>query len=139
MRMMLKMVGRTMVRCQLLILGVVAVSVLCAPAANAEIRIAVAGPMTGAYAWFGEQYQRAAELAVEDLDARGGVLGQQVELIVGDDFCDQERRWRWPANWPVMTPSSSSGIIARTPRSQPRRSTSRQGSFRFPRARLARS
>src|SRR5215208_7776155 len=91
MRMMLKMVGRTMVRCQLLLLSVVAVSVLCAPAANAEIRIAVAGPMTGAYAWFGEQYQRAAELAVEDLDARGGVLGQQVELIVGDDFCDKEQ------------------------------------------------
>jgi branched-chain amino acid transport system substrate-binding protein len=39
-------------------------------------------------AWFGEQYQRAAELAVENLNTNGGVLGQSVELIVGDDFCD---------------------------------------------------
>ena len=47
--------------------------------------------MTGVYAWFGEQYQRAAELAVADLNANGGVLGQSVELIVGDDFCDADQ------------------------------------------------
>ena len=44
---------------------------------EAEILIGVAGPMTGANAWFGEQYQRGAELAVEDLNAKGGVLGQR--------------------------------------------------------------
>ena len=60
-------------------------------AAHAEILIGVAGPMTGAYAWFGEQYQRGVGLAVDDLHARGGVLGQSVELIVGDDFCDPEQ------------------------------------------------
>ena len=64
---------------------------LCARAADAEIRIGVAGPMTGANAWFGEQYQRGTELAVEDLNANGGVLGQSVELIVGDDFCDPDQ------------------------------------------------
>ena len=48
-------------------------------------------PMTGALAWFGEQYQRGTELAVEDLNAKGGVLGQRVELIVGDDFCDADQ------------------------------------------------
>jgi branched-chain amino acid transport system substrate-binding protein len=47
--------------------------------------------MTGAYAWFGEQYQRGAGLAVADLNARGGVLGQSVELIVGDDACDPDQ------------------------------------------------
>ena len=45
-------------------------------AAEAEILIGVAGPMTGVYAWFGEQYQRGAGLAVADLNAEGGVLGQ---------------------------------------------------------------
>ena len=44
---------------------------LCAWAADAEIRIGVGGPMTGANAWFGEQYQRGTELAVEDLNANG--------------------------------------------------------------------
>jgi branched-chain amino acid transport system substrate-binding protein len=43
------------------------------------------------YAWFGEQYQRGADLAAADLNAAGGVLGQSVELIVGDDFCDPEQ------------------------------------------------
>jgi branched-chain amino acid transport system substrate-binding protein len=61
---------------------------LATPVAKAEIRIAVAGPMTGAQAWFGEQFLRAADLAVVDLNARGGVLGQRIELILGDDFCD---------------------------------------------------
>ncbi|MCE3250585.1 MAG: putative amino acid transporter, substrate-binding protein [Geminicoccaceae bacterium] len=47
--------------------------------------------MTGIYAWAGERYQRGAGLAVADLNARGGVLGQTVELIVGDDFCDPDQ------------------------------------------------
>jgi branched-chain amino acid transport system substrate-binding protein len=64
---------------------------LCARAAGAEILIGVAGPMTGPYAWFGEQYQRGTGLAVEDLNAAGGVLGQQVQLITADDFCDPEQ------------------------------------------------
>ena len=49
---------------------------LCAPSARADILIATAGPMTGVYAWAGERYQRGAGLAVEDLNAKGGVLGQ---------------------------------------------------------------
>jgi branched-chain amino acid transport system substrate-binding protein len=35
--------------------------------------------------------QRGAELAVADLNAKGGVLGQQVRLIEADDFCDSEQ------------------------------------------------
>jgi branched-chain amino acid transport system substrate-binding protein len=80
-----------MVRRKLLIVGVTLIAALCARNAQAEIRIGVAGPMTGAYAWFGEQYQRGAGLAVADLNAKGGVLGQSVELIVGDDFCDPDQ------------------------------------------------
>jgi branched-chain amino acid transport system substrate-binding protein len=80
-----------MVRRKLLLIGAIAIATLCARAAAAEIRIGVASDMTGALAWSGEQYQRAAELAVEDLNASGGVLGQSVELIVGDDFCDRDQ------------------------------------------------
>ena len=56
--------------------------------ARAEVLIGLAGPMTGKEAWLGEQFQRGAELAVADLNAAGGVLGQQVQLITVDDFCD---------------------------------------------------
>jgi branched-chain amino acid transport system substrate-binding protein len=69
----------------------VAASTLIAGAANAEIVIATAGPMTGQYASFGEQMKRGAEMAVADLNAAGGVLGQKLKLAVGDDACDPKQ------------------------------------------------
>jgi branched-chain amino acid transport system substrate-binding protein len=62
-----------------------------AATANADILIGVAGPMTGDYAAFGMQFQRGAEAAVADINANGGVLGQQVKLAVGDDACDPKQ------------------------------------------------
>jgi branched-chain amino acid transport system substrate-binding protein len=59
--------------------------------ARAEILIGVATDVTGPVSWIGEQYQRATEMAVADLNARGGVLGQSVEPIVGDDFCNADQ------------------------------------------------
>lgn len=56
--------------------------------ARADIAIGVAGPMTGQYAAFGEQMRRGAEQAVADLNQSGGVLGETVDLLVGDDACD---------------------------------------------------
>ena len=69
-------------------IGMAAASVTCA---QAEILIATAGPMTGQYAWFGEQYARGAEMAVDDINAAGGVLGETVRIIIGDDACDPEQ------------------------------------------------
>lgn len=60
-------------------------------AVKADINIATAGPMTGQYASFGEQMRRGAEMAVEDLNAAGGVLGQQLKLFIGDDACDPKQ------------------------------------------------
>jgi branched-chain amino acid transport system substrate-binding protein len=79
------------VRGRLLMVGAVLAAALCARAAGAEILIGVAGPMTGKNAWFGAQMERGAELAVADINAAGGVLGQQVRLIAADDFCDPEQ------------------------------------------------
>jgi branched-chain amino acid transport system substrate-binding protein len=59
--------------------------------ARADILIGLAGPITGKDGWLGEQIERGAQLAVADLNAAGGVLGQQVELITADDFCDPEQ------------------------------------------------
>jgi len=67
-------------------LGLASVS----PAA-AEIAIAVAGPMTGQYASFGEQMRKGVEMAVADLNKAGGLLGQQIRLEVGDDACDPKQ------------------------------------------------
>ena len=66
-------------------------SVALAGAAHADITIATAGPMTGQYATFGAQMQAGAEQAVADINAKGGVLGQQLVLEVGDDACDPKQ------------------------------------------------
>ena len=64
---------------------------LAAGTARADIIIGVAGPITGAQASFGEQMKTGAEAAVEDINAAGGVLGQQLKLLVGDDSCDPKQ------------------------------------------------
>jgi branched-chain amino acid transport system substrate-binding protein len=80
-----------MIRRQLLIATVILIAAFHAPSARAEVLIGMAGPLTGKDAWFGEQMQRGAEVAVADINAKGGILGQQVRLITADDFCDAEQ------------------------------------------------
>jgi branched-chain amino acid transport system substrate-binding protein len=61
------------------------------PAATGDIVIAVAGPMTGDLAAFGEQLKRGAEKAIADINAKGGVNGRQLKLEIGDDQCDPKQ------------------------------------------------
>jgi branched-chain amino acid transport system substrate-binding protein len=56
--------------------------------ARADIRIALAAPLTGANAAFGEQVRLGAEMAVADLNAAGGVGGERVAMRMEDDACD---------------------------------------------------
>jgi branched-chain amino acid transport system substrate-binding protein len=56
--------------------------------AFAQVRIALAGPMTGANASFGDQLRAGAEAAVAQINSQGGVRGEKLELIVADDACD---------------------------------------------------
>src|ERR1700746_26754 len=61
-------------------------------AANAQnIPIAVVGPITGSNAALGDQMKRGAEMAVKDINAKGGVLGKKLDLIVADDACDPKQ------------------------------------------------
>lgn len=73
------------------LLGASALALLGGGAAWADVTIAVAGPMTGQYAVFGEQLKHGAELAVKDLNAKGGINGEQVVLEIGDDACDPKQ------------------------------------------------
>jgi branched-chain amino acid transport system substrate-binding protein len=61
------------------------------PDAAAEIRIGFGGHLTGPYALSGERTRSAAAMAVEDLNAHGGVLGQKVTLIAADDACGLQK------------------------------------------------
>lgn len=59
--------------------------------ASAQIKMGVAGPITGSNAAFGAQLKNGAEQAVKDINAAGGVLGQQITLQVGDDVADPKQ------------------------------------------------
>lgn len=59
--------------------------------AKADITIAVAGPITGQSAAIGEQMKKGLEQAVADVNAAGGVLGQKLKVVVGDDACDPKQ------------------------------------------------
>ena len=56
-----------------------------------DITIAVAGPMTGSEAAFGEQFKRGALKAVDDINARGGLMGRKLVVTMGDDACDPKQ------------------------------------------------
>lgn len=60
-------------------------------AAAQDIVIGVAGPVTGQYAAFGEQLKRGAQMAVNDINAKGGINGRKLVLEVGDDACDPKQ------------------------------------------------
>jgi branched-chain amino acid transport system substrate-binding protein len=59
--------------------------------AYAQLKLGVAGPITGSNAAFGAQLKNGAEQAVADLNASGGILGQQLSLSVGDDAGDPKQ------------------------------------------------
>ena len=56
-----------------------------------DIPIAVVGPVTGSNAALGEQMTRGANMAVADINAKGGVLGKKLALIIADDACDPKQ------------------------------------------------
>ena len=59
--------------------------------AQAKILIGMPGPLTGEMAWFGEQMEQGMGMKVAELNEAGGVLGQRVEILPVDDYCDPEQ------------------------------------------------
>ena len=51
------------------------------------VRLGVAVVKTGELASYGISGLRGVELAVQNINAKGGIIGRQVELFVGDDLC----------------------------------------------------
>ncbi|MCX6372006.1 MAG: ABC transporter substrate-binding protein [Actinobacteria bacterium] len=60
-------------------------------AASTPFKVGVAGPMTGDYATYGKSHKEGAEIALEELNAAGGVNGGQVSLEIGDDLGDPKQ------------------------------------------------
>jgi branched-chain amino acid transport system substrate-binding protein len=68
----------------------------CASAARAqlagsEVHIGIGGPLTTASATFGVEMRQAVELAVDEQNAAGGLLGAKVTAIAIDDAASNEK------------------------------------------------
>jgi branched-chain amino acid transport system substrate-binding protein len=58
--------------------------------AGDTIKIGIAGAHTGELASYGLPTVKAVELVVKDINAKGGILGKQVEVVAEDDVCKPE-------------------------------------------------
>jgi branched-chain amino acid transport system substrate-binding protein len=59
--------------------------------ASADLVIGVAGPVTGLAATLGDQMWRGVEQAAKDINANGGVNGEQIRLVRADDACEPKQ------------------------------------------------
>ena len=55
------------------------------------IKIGLAGPVTGAVAQYGDMQFIGAQMAIEQINKKGGVDGKQLEGVVYDDACDPKQ------------------------------------------------
>lgn len=60
--------------------------------ANAEtIKIAIAGPMSGSVAQYGDMVKAGALTAIEQINAAGGANGNKFEAVMMDDACEPKQ------------------------------------------------
>ena len=69
----------------LLLAGICFLACACTKKESNVIRIGAAGQLTGPEAVFGSDMLNGVKLAVEEWNARGGVLGKKIEIVQGDD------------------------------------------------------
>ncbi|HZL41022.1 MAG TPA: branched-chain amino acid ABC transporter substrate-binding protein [Pseudolabrys sp.] len=62
-----------------------------AGSASAQVKFGMAGPITGPSAATGAQMKNGVEQAVADINAAGGILGQQLTVEFGDDVSDPKQ------------------------------------------------
>jgi branched-chain amino acid transport system substrate-binding protein len=111
----MSMVSRIAIRRVLPVLAVCAVagalpgawSIPKALAADGTIHIAASSPLTGSAAAYGIETMNGVRLAVEEINAAGGIGGKKVELAEYDDQCDPT-----PAATAANQIISDSSIIA---------------------------
>jgi branched-chain amino acid transport system substrate-binding protein len=66
-------------------------AVALAGAAQAQIKMGMTGPITGPNAAFGAQIKNGVEQAVADINAAGGIQGQKITILSGDDVSDPKQ------------------------------------------------
>jgi len=77
--------------CRLLGISATVFMACCINTVQADIKIAIAGPQTGDVAQYGDMQVIGAEMAVEKINAAGGVDGEQLAAIRYDDACEPKQ------------------------------------------------
>ena len=62
-----------------------------AASTGASFKIGGIGPITGGAAVYGQAVKNAAEMAVEEINAAGGINGYQIDFKFEDDVHDAEK------------------------------------------------
>lgn len=76
------------------LLIVLTAALIFSPAASAEekgeqtVKIGLSAPLTGDWAEYGNDFKRSVQMAVDEVNAEGGVRGHQVELEIADSRGD---------------------------------------------------
>lgn len=70
-----------------LVLGLALVFGITTGAMAGNIRIGVASPFTGSLASYGDNIKAGVNLKLKEINDAGGINGQKVELVWGDDLC----------------------------------------------------
>lgn len=73
-------------------LGLVAGMLMSGSAFAADtIKIAIAGPFTGPVTQYGNMVKQGVDTAIEQINAKGGVLGKKLEAVTIDDGCEPKQ------------------------------------------------
>jgi branched-chain amino acid transport system substrate-binding protein len=82
---MLRYLSKFVSRAALMAGGLVAAAALAAAPANAQIKIGFQAPLTGFAATDGKSAMIAAQMAIDEINGAGGVIGQKLQLVSYDD------------------------------------------------------
>jgi branched-chain amino acid transport system substrate-binding protein len=81
--------------------ALVLVAAACGAGGDGAVKIGVAGPLTGGQAKNGEDLLDGATMAVEEWNAKGGVLGRKIQIVTRDDQAE-----------PKLATSSAQQLVA---------------------------
>jgi len=83
---------QTTTRVSAALIGMVIATLMgCSSQESDSIKIALVGPTTGPVAQYGDMQMTGAKMAVERINATGGVNGQKLEAVVIDDVCEPKQ------------------------------------------------
>ena len=73
------------------LIGIFTLIIWAMTPAQSEIKIGIAGPLSGSSLPTGEQQEIGAQKAIDHLNENGGVLGQEITVTSVDDACDPKQ------------------------------------------------